>query len=145
MSEEPVWKGTSSQLKHFWLYLSCILLIPIPRAIWAWLEVRSRVFTLTNERLLTECGVFNKVHDTLELYRVRDIQVTESFWQRLFGLQDIRLLGTDVTTESALVDYVPKAAGLPEKLRTLVENCRVRKGVREVGLDLDPGVGNIGV
>jgi uncharacterized membrane protein YdbT with pleckstrin-like domain len=140
MAEEPIWKGTSSQLKHFWLYLSCILLLPIPRAIWAWLEVRCRVYTVTSERLIIESGVINKVQDTLELYRVRDIQVTESFIQRIFNRQNIHLLTTDVTSQSTTLEYIPKAAGLPDQLRALVEACRTKKGVREIGIDLEPGV-----
>ena len=140
MAEEPVWKGTSSQLKNFWFYVSCIPLLPIPRAIWAWLEVRCRVFTLTTERLLIESGVFSKVQDTLELYRVRDIQVTQSFIQRMFNLQNIHLISTDLTSQNVVIDYIPKVAGLPDQLRTLVEACRMRKGVRELGVDLDQGL-----
>jgi membrane protein YdbS with pleckstrin-like domain len=140
MAEEPVWQGTSSQLKNFWFYVSCILLLPIPRTIWAWLEVRCRVYTLTTERLLIESGVFSKVQDTLELYRVRDIQVTQSFIQRMFNLQNIHLISTDLTSQNIVLDYIPKVAGLSDQVRTLVEACRMRKGVRELGVDLDQGL-----
>ena len=140
MAEEPVWKGISSQLKNFWLYVSCILLLPIPRAIWAWFEVRCRVYTLTTERLIIESGVFSKVQDTLELYRVRDIQVTQSFIQRIFNLQNIHLISTDLTSQNIVLDYIPKVAGLSDQVRSLVEACRMRKGVRELGVDLDQGL-----
>jgi uncharacterized membrane protein YdbT with pleckstrin-like domain len=139
-TETEIWKGTSSQLKNFWWFVSCLLVIPIPWAIWAWLKVKCRVYTLTTERLLIEDGVFNKSQDTLELYRVRDLQVTEPFWPRLFGLQNIQLLATDITTENLILDYLPKAAGLPDRFRAQVEECRQRKRVREVGVDLDPGI-----
>lgn len=140
-SETIVWKGTSSQYKNFWLFVSCILVIPIPWAIWAWLKVKSRVYTLTSERLLIEDGVFNKTQDTLELYRVRDLQVTAAFTQRIFGLENVHLLATDLTTESLVLDHVPAALNLRDKLRNSIEECRKRKGVREVGLDLEPGAG----
>ena len=110
-------------------------------AIWAWLKVKCRVYTLTSERLLIEDGVFNKTHETLELYRVRDMQVTEPFWLRLFGLQNIQLLATDVTTESTVLDYIPSSLNLRDEFRKNVEECRRRKGVREVGVDLEPGIG----
>ena len=139
-TETVIWKGTSSHVKNFWWFVSCLLVIPIPWAIWAWLKVKCRVYTVTTERLLIEDGVFNKSHDTLELYRIRDLQVTEPFWQRLFGLQNIQLLATDLTTENLVIDFLPKAAGLPDQLRKLVEDCRQKKRVREVGVDLEPGI-----
>ncbi len=130
-------------MKNFWWFAACLLVIPIPWAIWAWLKVKCRVYTLTNERLLIEDGVLNKTHETLELYRVRDQQVAEPFLLRLFGLQNIQLLATDLTTESLALDYVPKSAGLPDLLRRQIEECRMRKRVREVGIDLEPGVGDV--
>jgi hypothetical protein len=142
-TETELWKGTSSQVKNFWWFVACLLVIPIPWAIWAWLKVKCRVYTLTTERLLIADGVLNKSQETLELYRVRDQQVTEPFILRLFGLQNIHLLATDLTTESVVLDYIPKTAGLPDLLRKHVEECRMRKRVREVGIDLDPGVGDV--
>jgi len=40
MPEETLWKGTSSQVKNFWLFVACILVIPIPWAIAAWLRTK---------------------------------------------------------------------------------------------------------
>jgi uncharacterized membrane protein YdbT with pleckstrin-like domain len=139
-NETEIWKGTSSQVKNFWWWVSCILVLPIPFAIWAWLKVKCRVYTLTTERLLIEDGIFNKTQETLELYRVRDLQVAEPFWLRLFGLQNIHLLATDLTTESTVLDYIPSSLNLRDELRRHVETCRQRKGVRELGVDLEPGV-----
>lgn len=144
-TETVIWKGTSSQWKNLWWFVSCLLVIPVPWAMWAWLKVKCRVYTLTTERLLIEDGVFNKSQDTLELYRVRDLQVTEPFWHRLFGLQNIHLLATDLTTESILLDFMPKSAGLPDHFRQQVEECRQRKRVREVGVDLEPGIEGGGI
>lgn len=142
-TETVIWKGTSSQVKNFWWFVACLLIVPIPWAIWYWLKVKSRIYTLTNERLLIEDGVFTKTQETLELYRVRDLQVIEPFWQRLFGLQNIHLLATDLTTESLLLDYIPTSLNLRDQFRQYVEECRRRKGVRELGVDLEPGVGGV--
>lgn len=140
-TETVIWKGTSSQVKNFWWFVACLLVIPIPWAIARWLQVKCRVFTLTNERLMIESGVFNKGQDLLELYRVRDLQVNQPFWLRLFGLENISLLTTDLTTESIMLDYIPSSLNLRDQFREHIEECRRRKGVREVGIDLDPGAG----
>jgi uncharacterized membrane protein YdbT with pleckstrin-like domain len=140
-SETVIWKGTSSQVKNFWWYASCLLVLPIPWAVWNMLKVKCRVFNITTERLIIEQGVFNKKQDTLELYRIRDMQVQQPFWLRLFGLENILLLATDLTTESVVLDYIPSEFNLRDQLRQQIEECRRRKGVREVGIDIEHGAG----
>lgn len=137
MAEETLWSGTSSQIKNLGVYLLCILVIPIPWAIIRWLTVKTTTYRLTTERLITERGIFSKTTDTLELYRVRDMQITAPFFQRLFGLQTIHLLTADTSTPSLILDYMPASAGLPDKLRVQVEQTRMRKRVRTLDVDGD--------
>ncbi|MCX6978634.1 MAG: PH domain-containing protein [Verrucomicrobia bacterium] len=113
MSEQTLWRGTSSQFKNLWPFVSCILVVPIPWAVYRWLEVKSTVFELTTERLITERGILSKTKDSLELYRVRDLQVTQPVSLRLFGLS-------------------LKLGGL---LRTQVEETRMAKRVRTVDVE----------
>jgi uncharacterized membrane protein YdbT with pleckstrin-like domain len=140
MAEETLWSGTSSQLKNLGIFLLCILVIPIPWAIARWMAVKTTTYRLTTERLITERGILNKTTDTLELYRVRDMQTTQPFFQRMFGLQTIHLLTADTSTPSVTLDFIPVTAGLPDKLRTQVEDTRMRKRVRTV--DVEDGDGH---
>ena len=142
MAEETLWQGTSSQLKNFWAFVLCILIIPIPWAIYRWLVVKTTTYRLTTERLITERGILNKTTDTLELYRVRDQQVTAPLIQRMFGLQTIHLLTTDTSTPEIVIDFIPTAAGIPDIFRKQIEESRMRKRVRTVDLEDDtPGDG----
>jgi uncharacterized membrane protein YdbT with pleckstrin-like domain len=143
MAEETLWQGTSSQLKNFWAFVLCILVIPIPWAIYRWLAVKTTTYRLTTERLITERGILNKTTDTLELYRVRDMQVTAPFIERVFGLQTINLLTGDTSTPNLVMDFIPVALGLPDKFRAQVEESRQRKRVRTVDVEDDtPGDGH---
>ena len=137
MPEDTIWTGTSSQLKNLGVFLTCLLVIPIPWAIARWLAVKTTTYRLTTERLITERGIFSRTTDTLELYRVRDRQTTQSFTQRLFSLQTIHLLSADTSTPSVVIDFVPTALGLPDKFRVQVEACRMAKRVRTVDVDDD--------
>ncbi len=140
MSEQTIWTGTSSQVKNFWLFAACLLVVPIPWALWAWLKTRARKYTLTNERLLIRSGVFNIATETLELYRVRDLQIMEPFWLRLWGLKNIHLITTDSTTPELVLDYLPAHLDLGDRLRQQIEFSRQKKGVREFGVDVErPG------
>ena len=145
MAEQNIWSGTSSQLKNLGAFLLCLLVIPIPWAIWRWLTVKTTTYTLTTERLLTSHGILNKTTDTLELYRVHDIQVTQPLLQRFFGLHTIALITGDTSSPRVLVDYIPAELALQDTLRKQVEECRMRKRVRtldvEDGPDLHGGEG----
>ena len=139
MNEQTLWTGTSSQVKNFWLFVACILVIPIPWAIWAWIKTKKRTYTLSTERLIIRSGVFNIATESLELYRVRDLQVLEPFWLRLWGLKNIHLITTDSTTPEIIVDYIPACLDLGDKFRQQIEFSRQKKGVREIGIDVEHG------
>jgi uncharacterized membrane protein YdbT with pleckstrin-like domain len=78
MSDEVVWRGTSSQWKDFGGYLLCGLLcwliVPLFFALARYLQTKCKIFELTTQRFKTTSGVFSKVTETLELYRVKDIE-----------------------------------------------------------------------
>jgi hypothetical protein len=81
MAEETVWRGTSSQWKNFGLYILCALfcwlIVPIFIALARYLQTKSKVYDLTTERLKITEGVFSKVTNTLELYRVKDLETRQ--------------------------------------------------------------------
>lgn len=131
MAEERIeWVGRSSQLQNLGWFLACVLVIPIPFAIWRWLETRTQVYTLTSQRLKTTRGILSKVTEDLELYRVRDTRLQQSFWQRLFGLGEVVLHTTDASTPEVHLRWLPQAESLRERIRQLVEARRDEKGVR---------------
>ena len=135
MPEQTIWTGRSSQWKNLGHFLLCLLVVPIPWAIWQWLVVRSRVFKLTTERLIIEEGVLNKTTEALELYRVRDWQVTQPFWLRLVGLQNIALITSDSSTPQLVVDCIPAELNLGDKFREYIEESRQVKKLREIDIE----------
>jgi uncharacterized membrane protein YdbT with pleckstrin-like domain len=131
MSEERVeWSGHPSQWQNLGWFLLCLLVIPIPVAIWKWLETRSTTYTLTDQRLKFTRGVFNKVTEDLELYRVRDTKFQQGLFERLVGLGNIELYTTDETSPTIRLPFIADAEGVREKIRGLVEARRDAKRVR---------------
>ena len=128
--ERVVWSGAPSQWQNFGWFLLCLLLIPIPWALWKWLETRNTRYTLTDERLKFTRGVLSKTTEDLELYRVRDTKFQQSFWERLVGLGEIELYTTDETTSTIRLPYIRDAEAVREKMRGLVEARRDAKRVR---------------
>ena len=100
-----------------------------------YLTTRAKVFELTNERLKTTQGVFSKVTDTLELYRVKDIETRQPFVSRMVGVENVRLTTSDASSPSILIDAIPRSVGLADKIRNQVEIIRQQKRVREIDIE----------
>ena len=131
MTDERIeWTGHPSQWQNLGWFLLCLLLIPIPVAIWKWLETRNTTYTLSDQRLKFTRGVFTKTTEDLELYRVRDTKFEQSFFERMVGLGKIELFTTDETSPTIHLPYIADAEAVREKIRGLVEARRDAKRVR---------------
>ena len=132
--EQEVWSGAPSQWQNLGWWLSCALILPIPYALWRWLVVRNTRYALTNQRLKSSRGVFNRVTDDLELYRIKDTRFEQSVWQRVVGIGDIELNTSDTTTPLVRLGNIQHAEKVRDTLRGLVEKRRDAKRVRELDL-----------
>jgi uncharacterized membrane protein YdbT with pleckstrin-like domain len=139
MSEEVVWRGTSSQWKNFGVYLLCGLLcwliVPIFFALARFLQTKCKIFELTTQRFKITSGVFSKVTETLELYRVKDIETRQPFLSRLVGVENVQMTTSDTSSPLVLIEAVPSNIGLADKLRHQVEIIRQQKRVREIDIE----------
>src|SRR5512140_1569292 len=130
--EEILWQGHPSQWTNFWPFVLCILVIPIPWAIWRWLSTRCYAYEVTNQRIRIRQGVFSRRTDSLELYRVKDASFVQPFTMRLVGIGNVELETSDVTTPDLLIRGVRDGDALREKILKAVDAVRDRKGVREL-------------
>ena len=139
MAEETVWRGSSSQWRNFGVYilcgLFCWLIVPIFIALARYLQTKCKVYELTTERLKITQGVFSKVTDTLELYRVKDLETQQPFIYRLVGVENIHINTSDQSTPFVFVEAIPSSVGFADKLRNHVEIIRQQKRVREIDIE----------
>src|SRR6202795_3418094 len=95
MPEETVWRGSSSQTKNLGTFILCALfcwlIVPIFIALARYLQTKNKIYKLTTERLKITEGILNKVTDTLELYRVKDIETRQPFLYRMFGVENVQM------------------------------------------------------
>jgi uncharacterized membrane protein YdbT with pleckstrin-like domain len=131
-AEEVLWQGTPSQWQNFWWWISCLLVVPIPIALWKAIVLKNTEITLTNQRLKVRSGVFSKAIEEVELYRVKDWALKEPFIQRILGRGTIQMETSDRTAPQVELSWVEKAHEVGDKLRHAVEAARDRKRVREV-------------
>jgi len=139
MPEETVWRGPSSQWQNFGVFILCALfcwlVVPIFIALARYLKTKNKIYELTTERLKITEGVFSKVTDTLELYRVKDLETRQPFLYRLVGVENVQLNTSDSSSPFIFIQAIPSTVGLGDKIRNQVEAIRAQKGVREIDVE----------
>ena len=93
-----------------------------------YLLVLSASYYLTDQQLVIKRGVFTAQVNYLELYRIKDIFVKQSFWMKVLGLMNITLLSFDAA-ESLLILKGIRISNLPQTIRNLVQEYRQRNKV----------------
>lgn len=138
-TERIIWQGHPSHVKYLGTFILCgltfWLVVPIFIALFKWLENRCFTYELTNQRLRTKQGIFNKKTDEIELYRIKDMSIVEPFGLRMFSLGNIVLLTSDKSTPELIIEAVPHAEELQQQIRDQVEALRDTKRVREVDFE----------
>ena len=109
--------------------------MPIFFALARYLQTRCKIFELTTQRFKITSGVFSKVTETLELYRVKDIETRQPFFSRLVGVENVQMNTSDASSPLVLIDAIPSSVGLADKLRNQVEIIRQQKRVREIDIE----------
>ena len=137
--EKTIWTGSPSHVMNFWTYLVCgilsPLIIPIFIIIWKWIELRSVVYEVTTERIRIKTGIFARLIDEVELYRVRDYHLEQPFLLRLFGVYNIILITSDKSTPKLVLEGVKDGESLRDEIRKNVERLRLEKKVREIDME----------
>lgn len=87
-------------------------------------------YALTEDRLFLDTGFFNLRSEEILLYRVRDINLRRSLWQRIFGVGSIRVLSSDKSTPDLLIKNVKNPLAVKELLHRQVEETKISRRVR---------------
>lgn len=150
--EEIIWQGSQSQVLNFGIFISMIIIaiiiivislmffpmaavlaaVPLFYMFIKWLVVKNHRYKVTTERIFYTTGIFSKKTEAMELYRVRDVDMYEPFWQRLFKLGNVSLTTSDKTAQNFLLKAVPNPSELLNNIRKNVEMRRDVKRVRGV-------------
>ena len=77
-----------------------------------------------------QCGLFSTHYDEILLYRVRDISLRRTLWQRIFGVGTIMLYASDTTTPSVEVKNIKKPENVKELIHRNVEAAKQKRRMR---------------
>ena len=96
---------------------------------WLGLPWTFTVYGLTEDRLFIKTGVLNIHEDEVRLYRILDLSLRRSFWQRIVGLGTIHVDSSDKTMKAFDIHNIRDCENVKEQLSGLVEQERDNKRV----------------
>jgi uncharacterized membrane protein YdbT with pleckstrin-like domain len=123
-----VYEGTPSWKASFWTY---VLTAPVFFLVWPFLNWsrKSTRFRITDRTIDVERGIFSKVIDTLQLWRVRDLEYRQTLLERLLGIARILVYTTDKTDPELVIAGLPASRELFERLKDSAEIARQQRVV----------------
>lgn len=133
--EHEDWQGSPSQWTNFWWFVLCVLVIPIPWAVWKIVSTATTDYAVTTQRLTLRKGVFNRTLEEIELYRIKDTTLNRSLMQRVLGLGTVEVESSDASMPQLVIPWVKDAESVRERIRANVEAVRRARGVRELDVN----------
>lgn len=96
-------------------------------------------YGLSEDRIFIETGFFNLQENEVRLYRIMDVSLEKTFWQRMFGLGTITCYSSDRTMGVFKIINVKKPSEVKELISSYVEEERSRKRVTSKEFIMDNG------
>lgn len=89
-------------------------------------------YRLTNERLFCEKGFFNITEEEILLYRIRDLELKLTLWQRIFGCGSVYIHSSDKTQPTLELKNIKHPREVKELLSDKVEECKDKRRMRSM-------------
>lgn len=87
-------------------------------------------YEISDDRLFQTTGLFNLQYEEILLYRVRDISLTRSFGQRIFGVGSVTVTSSDKSRPILLIQNVKEPEAVKELIHEQVEAMKISRRVR---------------
>ncbi len=96
-------------------------------------------YAMSEDRLFLSIGFLSVSDDELLLYRVRDIGVKRTLWQRIFGVGTVIISSSDKSTPVIALKNIKSPMLVKELLHENVEDAKLKRRMRfsEMMTDMD--------
>jgi uncharacterized membrane protein YdbT with pleckstrin-like domain len=137
--EMAIVAGCFAVLRMHWTISPWFLAIPLvgilANASLTWLKTASASYHFAKGRLTWRTGLLSRTAESLELYRIADVTMRQSLFQRLFGVGSITLNSADANHRQITIQGVPGPDRFRDWLTDAVQQARRERGMREVQFD----------
>ena len=87
-------------------------------------------YAMSDDRLFLSIGFLNIQDEEILLYRIRDLSVSRSFSQRLFGVGSITVTSSDKSHPTLLLKNIKDPVAVKELIHSQVEEMKIARKVR---------------
>ena len=87
-------------------------------------------YAISEDRLFQSTGLLNLKFEEVLLYRIRDLALSCSFGQRIFGVGSITVTSSDKSHPVLVIHNVKEPAAVKELIHQQVEDMKIRRRVR---------------
>lgn len=97
--------------------------------LYKWLDLKNKIYRITNDRVEYECGILGKSIHNMDMWRVQDIAFKQSFIERIFKLGRIRVFSSDKDTPIVNIGPIKGARDLYNNFKRVQLEADRRRGV----------------
>jgi uncharacterized membrane protein YdbT with pleckstrin-like domain len=126
----PTWRAWAGTWILGWIFLP--VLVGAFLLLSVWVQMRSRRWKLTSRRIEIESGFLSRPVDTLELWRIRDVEFRQTLGDRLAGVSSISVTAHDGSYPVVDVRGLPADRTIYDRLMNAVMVARQQRGVLNV-------------
>ena len=110
------------------VFIAVLVVIGIS-VIWEILKLKAISYTITNDRIEFERGVFSRKTDNLDLFRIRDLALNRSLTDRLLGIGTVKMLTSDQTHPVIEMTKIKNARNIYDTLKKIQLEADSRRRV----------------
>jgi membrane protein YdbS with pleckstrin-like domain len=128
-----IYEGTPSWKAWFWSYVGAgVLSLVVVGLVWLGilhLRRKSLRYKITERTIDYEAGILSRRIETLQLWRVHDLDLRQSFMDRMLGVAEIRVFTKDKTDPELVLRGLPASREIFEELKNAAELSRQQRVV----------------
>lgn len=87
-------------------------------------------YFLSEDRLFLETGLLNLRQDEILLYRVRDIGLSITLGQRIFGVGSVKVISSDKSLPELVLKNIKQPREVKEMIHRQVEEAKAKRRMR---------------
>lgn len=97
-------------------------------------------YTITADMLTVDEGLFTVVENDCYMYKIQDVKLTATLWERMFGLATLICYTGDVTNKELQLVHIKHAKDIKNYLLKASEEARLKRRTlhtQDIGVDSD--------
>ena len=132
--ESPIFELKPAYRARLGLLIWGVVLTPVGVGLFlllrAWYLVASTRYRLTTQRLFAQTGLIAKNLEEVELFRVKDVTLSQGMLDWMLGTGTVTVLSTDDTAPRLALAGIRDPLAAKEAIRTAFRAARQREGMR---------------